>query len=68
MFSPSECCGSSKVCGGVPGNAGPNAIQCGDCMSYKDGVCRGRDPKVPVQVSFGVFLLGLIFVGATLLW
>ena len=65
MFSHAECCGSSKVCGGIPGSAGPNAVPCGDCPSFKEGVCRGRDPSVPIQVSLGVLLLGLIVVGAS---
>lgn len=66
MSSPAECCGSAKVCGGIPGSAGPNTQMCEDCVSFKEGICRGRDPNVPIQVSFGVLLLGLIVVGATL--
>jgi len=54
------------VCGGIPGSAGPNTQMCEDCVSFKEGICRGRDPNVPIQVSFGVLLLGLIVVGATL--
>ena len=66
MVTSAKCCGSSDVCHGAPCHGTPAAVDCEECMSFKEGICRGRDPKIPMQVTFGVVLLGLIFVGATM--
>lgn len=54
------------MCTGIPAAQAAQVRHCGECRIFQEGQCRGRDPKVPVQVSCGVFLLGLIFVGATM--
>ncbi|HYH38223.1 MAG TPA: hypothetical protein VD860_08385 [Azospirillum sp.] len=51
------------MCTGIPATQG-DVRHCGECRSFLDGQCRGRDPQVPLQVSCGVALLGLILVGA----
>ena len=64
MLSLADQCGPKRMCTGIPATQG-DVRHCGECRSFLDGQCRGRDPQVPLQVSCGVLLLGLIFVGAT---
>lgn len=52
------------MCTGIPADQAGAVQHCRDCKVFQQGHCRGRDPQVPLQVSCGVFLLGLIFVGA----
>lgn len=65
MVSLTEYCGSARICTGVPAAQAAQVTNCEDCKTFQDGLCRGRDPKIPVQVCCGVAILCLIFVTAT---
>lgn len=65
MFSLADHGGSTRMCTGIPASQAAEVRHCGECRSFQEGLCRGRDPQVPLQVSCGVVLLGLILVGAT---
>lgn len=65
MFSLSEYGGSSKMCTGIPAAQAAEVVRCEDCQCFREGRCRGRDPQVPLQVTCGVMILGLIFLTAT---
>jgi hypothetical protein len=41
------------------------AARCADCADFRQGVCRGRDRRVPVQVFLACLFLGLIVLGAS---
>jgi len=42
------------------------ATKCAECVDFRQGVCRGRDGRVPVQVFLACLFLGLIVLGASL--
>jgi len=65
MVSLDELRAPARMCTGIPATQAAQVRRCEDCKVFQEGDCRGRDPKVPLQVSCGVLLLGLIFVGAT---
>lgn len=64
MFSFADHGGPPRMCTGIPADQ-LDVRHCGECRSFMDGHCRGRDPQVPLQVTCGVALLGLILVGAS---
>ena len=66
MVSLTEFCGSTRECTGIPAGQAARITQCQDCKSFQDGLCRGRDPQVPLQVCCGVAILGVIFLSATM--
>ncbi|HEY0835642.1 MAG TPA: hypothetical protein VGE72_17195 [Azospirillum sp.] len=45
---------------------GTPATHCPDCADFRQGVCRGRDRRVPVQVFLACLFLGMIVLGASL--
>ena len=66
MFSLADRCGPARLCTAIPATQAAEVRHCEDCKVFQQGECRGRDPQVPLQVSCGVLLLSLIFVGATI--
>ncbi|WP_448191075.1 hypothetical protein [Azospirillum sp. sgz301742] len=65
MASVTEFRGSTRTCTGIPAGQTAEVTQCGDCKSFQNGDCRGRDPQVPLQVCCGVAILCVIFLAAT---
>lgn len=41
------------------------ATKCAECADFRQGVCRGRDGRVPVQVFLACVFLGLIVLTAS---